>query len=226
MRAARTAPVWNWQQQTAGGSHQERLEKAERGRHQPTSHPMYPILALVTLFLVGYVGGILLCRTRVPAVGELLAEYYMDKQNFALFLPACGAQVSALFLQVLLLLLCGGNVVGFALIPAFFAGKGLLLGTCATSVLAQSGARGLVVYWLLTCVQEMAVLLLLLWIAQAAYFLSMALLKNMLNGAAVRGALKVKAKVLVMRSLLSILVGFGIVALGTGAAMLFARVLL
>lgn len=226
MRAARTAPVWNWQQRPAGAPHREGLEKTEHARRQSASNPMYPVFALASLFLAGYMGGILLCRGGVPAIGQLLAEYYMDKQNFALFFPAYGAQVSALFLQILLLVLCGGNVVGFALIPACFAGKGVLLGTCAASVLAQSGARGLVIYWLLTCVQEMAILLLLLWIAQAGWFLSTALLKNVLDGAAVRGALKIKAKVLLMRSLLSTLVGAGIAALGTGAAMLFAGVLL
>lgn len=229
MRAARMSSAWNWPQRTAEAACRKAPDKADKPEQasRPLPHRVLsPAFVFAFLFLAGYMAGIVLCRTGIPDFGAMMAEYYMDKQNFSSFLPVYCAQVSALFLQIVLLLLCGGNVVGFALTPAFFAGKGALLGICAASVLAQSGARGLVVYWLLTGVQDAAVLILLIWVAQAGHHLSTALLKNLMTGAAVRGAMKVKAKILGMRGLFGILVGAGISALGTGAAVLFASVLL
>lgn len=229
MRAAKAAPAWTWRSRPvvpadAGPKPAPKVQVPSK-RHA-AAVPFYPVIGMAAVFLAGYMGGILLCRSETPAVGGFLAKYYMDKQNFSSFFPAFSSQYAGSLLLILLLLLCGGCIVGFALVPALFAIKGAMLGICAASVLVQEGTRGLVVYWLLTCLPDMATLLLMLWVAQAGWVLSSALLRNLLDGAAVRGALKVKAQGLLLRGLLAILAGGAAAAVGTAAAMLFAGVLL
>ena len=224
MRAVGAAPAWRWQAR-ARRAHSPQTSAAPAPRRSDP-HPLRPLLGMTAVFLAGYLGGILLCREQVPSIGRLLADYYMDKQNFAGFLPVFRAQLAGYFLQVLFLLLGGSSLAGFTLLPSFFAAKGAVLGVCAASVLAQAGTRGLVIYWLLCCLPDLAMLLLLLWVAQAGWTLGAALLQNVLDGSAVRGALKAKAQILLLRTLLAVIVGGCIAALGSGAAVLFASVLL
>lgn len=218
MRAAKTAQVWQW---PAPRRETPPDQTAQRRRPQ-----VQPVIGLAFLFLTGYLGGILVCRSGVPEFGILLADYYMDKQNFTAFGSVFASMAAALFLQASAVTLCGTSAVGAAPLALLFASKGLLTGAAAASVYAAGGARGLVVYWLLTCLPDIAVLLLLLWLSQAAYGLSRALFQIMLGGGTVRGALKVKAKMLLYRYLLTLVVGVGCGVLGAGAAVLFAGVLL
>lgn len=185
-----------------------------------------PSVILAVLFLVGYTGGVLLCRTSVPSIGTLLAEYYTDPAHFSAFPQVFFSGVAALFLQCCTIVLCGSSIAGVALLCLFFLGKGALLGICSTAIYVMQGLRGLVVYWLLTCLTDVAQLLLLLWLAKAAYDLSMSLFRTLMDGGSVRGALKARAQMLVYRSGMILVTGTFCTALGAGSAILFAAVLL
>ena len=101
-----------------------------------------------------------------------------------------------------------------------------MLGLCAAAVYASSGARGLVVYWLLSFLPELSFLLLLLWLSQAACRLSGALFGVLMGRNPVRGALKIKVKTMVFRYLFAIAASAACAVLGAGSAVLFAGVLL
>lgn len=218
MRAARTAPL---------------LNKMTQG-WRPSANVL-PIsgklknnwgIHLGMLFLFGYAAGVLICQEQVSAVGQALAQYYMDKQNYTAFMEIYVAQFSALFLQAGIIVLCGSSILGNAFLILFFVGRGLILGVCASTVFLTYQARGLVVYWLLTFLPNVATLLLLLWLAQKAAELAGALLRAVLSSAASRGMFREKIKVLLIRYLLILVVGSCCSALGAAAAGLFARVLL
>lgn len=181
---------------------------------------------LGALFLLGYAAGVLVCREQVPAGGQALAQYYMDKQNYLEFSDICVAQFSALFLQVGIVVLCGSSMLGNAFLAVFFAGRGLLLGVCASAVFLTYQARGLVVYWLLTFLPDAAALILLLWLAQKSAELAMILFRAALSNTASRGGFPEKIRSLLIRALIVLIVGACCSALGAAAARLFAQVLL
>lgn len=219
MRAAKTIPLW--QKSRQGERPPMRMPGLLTGQHSPGWS-----MGLGGLFLAGYVAGILLCRERVPDFGSALAQYYMDKQNYLSFAAMFGASFSALFLQAGLVLLCGTNALGGALLAAFFAAKGALLGICAASVFVQSQARGLIIYWLLTALPDTAALLLLLWLARDAVNLSGSLFYAMFNGTGTRGTPERRIKAMLLRYLLTLGIGAVCVALGAAASGLFADILL
>lgn len=187
---------------------------------------LQPSAILAMLFLVGYAGGVLLCRTSVPSIGTLFAEYYTDPAQFSAFPEVFFSGAAALFLQCCMIVLCGSSVAGVALLYLFFLGKGAMLGICAAAIYVMQGLRGLVVYWLLTCLTDVAQLLLLLWLAKAACDLSMSLLRSLMDGGSVRGALKARAQMLLYRSGMALVTGAVCTAFGAGSAVLFAAVLL
>ena len=217
MRTARTAPL---------------LNKMKQGWHPSNVLPISGKLKsnwgihLGVLFLLGYAAGVLICREQVSAVGQALAQYYMDKQNYTSFMEIYVVQFSALFLQAGIIVLCGSSILGNAFLILFFAGRGLTLGVCASAVFLTYQARGLVVYWLLTFLPNVATLLLLLWQAQKAAELAGALLRAVLSNTASRGMFREKIKILLIRYLLVLVVGACCSALGAAAAELFAQVLL
>ena len=178
------------------------------------------------LLLLGYAAGVMICREQVPAAGQALAQYYMDKQNYLKFSDVCVAQFSALFLQAGIVVLCGGSMLGNIFLAVFFAGRGLVLGVCASAVFLAYQARGLVVYWLLTFLPDAAALILLLWLAQKSAELATMLLRAVLSNTAARGVFQEKIRSLLLRSLLVLIVGACCSALGAAAAGLFAQVLL
>lgn len=178
------------------------------------------------LFLLGYTAGVWVCRQQVPALGQALAQYYMDKQNYLEFSAICVAQFAALFWQAGIIVLCGSSILGNAFLTAFFAGRGLILGMCASAVFLSYQARGLVVYWLLTFLPDAAVLILLLWLAQKAAELSITLLRSVLSGTATHGTFRQTIQALLFRYMMVLIVGAGCSALGASAAGLFARILL
>lgn len=178
------------------------------------------------LFLAGYVVGILLSREQMPEFGTVLAKFYLDKQNYLSFTAAFVAAFSALFLQAGLILLCGTNAVGVLLLAVFFAGKGMLLGAEAMSVLQLSDARGLIIYWLLTALPNVTALILLLWMAVNAAILSASLFQVILNGAGSHSTLARNIRTLMLRYLITLCVGAVCSAFGAAAAKLFAEILL
>ena len=220
MRAARSAPHWPRPARQTG----------ESAAAQPKSGYRIPAtvvgFALAGLFLAGYITGLLICRSDLPNAGKVLAGYYMDKQNFSTFGRTFSAMFSATFLQASLILLCGTSLAGIPLAAIAFCAKGTAMGLCAASIYSVQGTRGLVIYWLLSCLHDMAVLLLLVWLAQAAAVLSAAMLRAVWSGNSIRGALKIKAKTLIFRYVAVILVGAVCAFLGAGSAVLFAGVLL
>lgn len=226
MRAIRQAPRPGWQ--FSGREAPAPAKPAGAPGHRPLGrNPVIPaVLGFAALFLAGYVAGILLCRGSIPAVGQILADYYTDKQNFAAFVSTFAAQFSSVFLSASVVALCGTSALGPALMALFFAGKGTLLGLCAAAVYVQSGNRGLVIYWLLTFLFDMAALLLLLWLSEAACRFSCALLRAVRQGSAIRGVLWIQAKDLAFRYLITLALAAACSVLGAGSAVLFAGVLL
>ena len=219
MRAAKTMPIWQPKKQT--DRQPVRLPKilaSERGLEWS--------VGLGSLFLIGYIGGILLCREQAPDFGSVLAQYYMDKQNYLSLAAGFGAEFSALFLQAGIILLCGSSALGGGLLAVCFAATGTLLGICAASVFLNWEARGLIVYWLLTSLPNTAALILLLWLARDAANLSGSLFYAMFNGAGTRGAPERRLRALLLRYLLTLAIGAVCMALSAAASGLFASVLL
>lgn len=218
MRAAKTAPLFDRMMQ---GWHIVNILPGTAGKPRACWG-----VGLGILFLLGYSAGVLICREQVPAIGQALAQYYMDKQNYLEFSDICVAQFSALFLQAGIVILCGSSLLGNVFLAVFFAGRGLVLGVCASAVFLTYQARGLVVYWLLTFLPDAAALILLLWLAQKSAELAMILFRSVLSNAAARGGLQEKIRSLMIRSLMVLMVGACCSALGAAAAGLFAQVLL
>lgn len=178
------------------------------------------------LFLIGYTAGILICREQAPAVGQALARYYMDKQNYLSLSAAFGRMYSGLFLQAGIVLLCGLSAFGSILLMTFFAVRGAVLGICAASVFLEFEARGLVVYWLLSCFTNVAALILLLYLAQSAARMAQNSLYMIWNPTVLHGALKDRFKALLIRFLLVLAIGAFCAVLGALSARLFAGILL
>lgn len=217
MRAARTAPLLNKMAQ--GWHFSSVLHRSGKSKGNWS-------IGFGVLFLLGYAAGVLVCREQVSAIGQSLAQYYMDKQNYTTFIDIFLVQFSALFLQAGIIVLCGSSILGNTFLILFFAGRGWMLGVCASAVFLAYQARGLVVYWLLTFLPNAATLILMLWLAQKAAELAGTLLRAVLSNTAARGTFQEKIKALLIRYLLVLVVGSCCSALGAAAAGLFAQVLL
>lgn len=186
--------------------------------------------ACITAFLLGYLPGILLGRGGTAA-GAALAAYYMDKQSFAAFGPVFLDLFAGAFLQSTIVLLCGFCALGAVPLAALFAVKGTYLGFCAANVFAAGGAKGLVAHWLITCLPDLGLLLLLFSLTVCAGPLCAALLRTALGGAAPVGILNSASPAALTRTLLW---RYGLVlaasaaccALGAGSAVFFAAILL
>lgn len=217
MRAAKTVP--HWQRNPTERQPPKLLQN-------PGKEELGCVLGFGALFLVGYTVGILICREQTPEIGSAFAQYYMDKQNYTSFAKLFVRLFSALFLQSGMVLLCGMNAVGIPLLAAFFGAKGALLGICAASVFLTSEARGLVVYWLMTCLPDVVTLVLLLWLAKNAAETSGALFRTVLSGAGTRGTLERQTKKMLIRYLVTLGIGAVCSTLGAASSGLFAGVLL
>lgn len=183
--------------------------------------------ACITAFLLGYLPGILLGRGGTAA-GAALAARYMDRQCFAAFGPVFTDLFAGAFLQSTLVLLCGFCALGALTLTALFALKGTWLGFCAANVFAAGGARALVAHWLISCLPDLGILLLLFALTLRAGPLCGALLRTVLGGTPPAGSLSAAA---LTRSLLwrygLVLAGSAVCcALGAGSAVFFAGILL
>lgn len=157
------------------------------------------VLLCAGVFLAGYLPGIELGRTGASIWGQQLAAYYLDASQFSAWLPVFTGQVAAAFLQLLLIILCGFSALGQGLLPLAFAARGCFLGFCAANVLAAGGVKGIVTYWLLSCLPDLCVLLVGLWLAGHALVLSRGLFQSIFLGGAPRGQLHTAVRRLLVR---------------------------
>ena len=181
----------------------------------------------VTVFLLGYLPGILLGRGGTAA-GTVLAAHFMDRQAFASFGPVFADLFAGAFLQCTLVLLCGFCALGAVPLAALFALKGCYLGFCAASVFAAGGAKALVAHWLITLLPDICLLLLLFALTVCAGPVCTALLHSVLGAGPLPGAPGAAAltKALLLRYVL-VLAGSAVCcALGGGSAVFFAGILL
>lgn len=190
-----------------------------------TAGSVRPGLLLTVFFLLGYLPGILAGRGGLP-LGQALAAFYMDRQSFAAFGPVFVDMLAGAFLQCTLVLLGGFCALGWAVMAAVFALKGAYLGFCAASVFAAGGARALVVHWLLNCLPDLAVLMLLFSLALCAEPLSTALLRAAFGGGDRFGSTAALSRALLVRYLIVLAAGAGCCALGAWSAVFFAAALL
>ena len=209
-----------WPRRKAGGAVRQANEKAAPGEMRLGA-------VCITMFLLGYMPGMLLGRGGT-AVGAALAAHCMDKQSFAAFGPVFADLFAGAFLQCTLVLLCGFCALGAVPLAALFAIKGAWLGFSAANVFAAGGAKGLVAHWLITCLPDLGVLLLLFALTLCAGPLSAALLRSVAGGGPVTGSAGtvILARTLLLRYAL-VLGGSAVCcALGAGSAVFFAGALL
>lgn len=178
-------------------------------------------------FLFGDLGGVLAGRLRFVDAAQTLASYYGQGEHFSDWLSVFTDLYSGAFLQCTVLFLCGFSALAPWLIGVFLAGKGVVLGLCAAGVYSRGGAHGLVVYWLMTCLPELILLALLLWLALGAQALGMDLL-HALGGQLphARRASVPAVRRLILRYLAVLLLSAAGCLVGAGSAVLFAGVLL
>lgn len=217
MRAAQSRPL------AAGMAKREPAHQMRpRPRRAGAGTSAFTWLGCGAALLAGYLPGILAGRS---CTDTALAAYYMDKQNFTAIGNVFGNCFASAFLQATLLLLCGLCCLGVGLQLAFFALRGAYLGFCAASVFAVGGARALLVHWLLTCLPDIGVLLLLAALATRAMPVSNALLHTTFGGGAQPG-LYSAAKMLALWYLGTALVAAAVCALGAWGTVFLAGLLL
>lgn len=177
------------------------------------------------LFFAGYVGGIWRGRLGSSIFGEELAAYYMDPENFSSFPTLFLNLFGGAFLQVTLVLLCGFSALGSAFLPLYFAARGVVLGICVAGIFVRGGTRALVIYWLLTCLPDLGIFLVMLWLAIQAHICAFGLLRSLLGTGARRHS-QMPVKKLIIRFVTAILLCAGCSLLGAASGVLFAGALL
>jgi len=177
------------------------------------------------LFLLGYIPGILLGRTGQSTVGQQLAGYYMELSNFTLWSDTLADQAAAAFLQLLIVVLCGFSVFGFGFLAVFFLGKGAFLGFCAANILAIGGTKSLFLYWLCSCLFNLLLLFLCLWLASHAAQLSRGLFQSAFLGGAPRGRLEADIRRLAVRSFAAVVLSGIFCILCSGLCVLVVQAL-
>ena len=183
-------------------------------------------LGFAAAFLIGYLPGIWLGRSGSSAAAQQLAVWYMDKQNFALFPTVLADLLSVSLLQLTLILLCGLSAAGVPLLAMLFGARGFMLGLCASGVFGAGGARSLVIYWLMSCLQDLVLLVAELWLSMYAAGLAGGLFQEVFGSGAPRGALSGSIRRLFLRYIVSILISVLFCTLGSGLDILLASVLL
>ena len=107
-----------------------------------------------------------------------------------------------------------------------FAGRGCFLGFCAANVASAAGAKGIVTYWLLSCLPDLSVLLIGLWLSGHALVLSRGLFQDVFLGGAPRGQLGAAARRLSVRAGTAFLAACLLSVFCSGLCVLLARFLL
>lgn len=177
------------------------------------------------LFFVGYLGGILQGRLGNSVFAQALASYYRDPQNFTAFTSLFADQFSGAFLQAVLVLACGFSAVGSGFLGLYFVARGAILGLCAAQVYMQGGTRALVVHWLLTCLPDLGVFLVMLWLAIQANRCALGIFTGMVgHGGRIRRIPPIRQ--LLLRFVSALFLCAGICILGSASGVVFAGVLL
>lgn len=177
------------------------------------------------LFFLGYLFGIFKGRLGESSFGASLAAYYMDGEHFSaagtLFLDL----YSGALLQAILVLVCGFSALGTVLLGGYFCLRGAVMGLCAASVFVQGGTRSLVVHWMLTCLPDLGVFLVMLWLAAQSNVCAMAMFRCTFYGS---GHLRqgMPLRPLLIRFLLALLLAAVLCLLGAASGVVFAGVLL
>lgn len=177
------------------------------------------------LFFIGYLSGIGEGRAGSSEFGAALASYYTDSANFAAVSPLFMTLFGAAFLQAVLVFLCGFSALGSLFLGTYFAARGAVLGLCAAGVFVSGGTRGLVVHWMLTCLPDMGVFLVMLWLAVRANQCAVLIFRSLINaGGHVRSVPPLKA--LLIRFAVALLLAAAVCLFGAASGVVFAGVLL
>jgi hypothetical protein len=208
-----------------GGRQSERKNPA--GEAVPT-HPGRNFLVCLTVaFLACYLAGLFACRSGCfSSFGNLCAQYYLDKQNFSVFRTVFAALYAAAFLQLSCIILCGFSVFGSPCLLLLFAAKGGFLGVCAAALYLSGGIKGMLLYWLMTFLPEITLLMLELWLVEPSYRICRELFQTVFGNRAFRVSQSGAVKAMVTRYLISLLGGILLSVGGAGISCLFAGVLL
>lgn len=198
--------------------------RAESSRPKFTSQNIGVLFG--ALFFAGYLAGIFKGRIGDSAFGTLLAAHYMDGSHYTSFAALFLDLFSGAFLQAILLFLCGFSAVGSLFLSLYFLARGAVLGLCAAGVYVQGGPRSLVIHWLLTCLPDLGIFLVMLWLSVQANRCACILFRAMLcsGGGHLRRSSEVHQ--LVIRFLVALFLSAGCCLLGSASGVIFAGVLL
>lgn len=174
------------------------------------------------LFLVGYIPGIVTGRID-SSLGELLARYYAEFPLDGSWLSVFLNQISASFLQILFVGLCGFSVFGTGFLSLLFLGRGAFLGFCASAILYQRGLVALGRYWGATCLPGLIVLFISLWLSDYAVQLSRGLFQSVFLGGAPRGQLIANARRLGIRCCIALLLSLLLCLVCSGLTVFLIR---
>lgn len=180
--------------------------------------------AFGALFFLGYLFGIIKGRLGDSAFGTTLAAYYMDAENFtsvgALFLDLYSGAV----LQSILVLVCGFSALGTVMLGGYFCLRGAVMGLCAAGVFVQGGTRALVVHWMLTCLPDLGVFLVMLWLSFQANACAAVMFRCAFCGGHLHQTLPLRS--LLLRFLSAVVMAAVLCLLGAASGIVFAGVLL
>lgn len=132
-------------------------------------------------FLVGYLGGLVYGRGRDDGFGVSLAAYSLTASQYQSYAHVFGSLFGAAFLQITAIFLLGFSALGAGLLSAFFLAKGAFCGIGAAGVYYLSGAKGLIVHWLISSLPDLFLLLVLLWLALRAKTVAVTLYHSLQN---------------------------------------------
>lgn len=191
-----------------------------------TDSRMGLFIAYAAAFLLGYLPGLLAGRGGQNDLGQQLAAYYTDTIRLSTWSQAFSGQMSAAFLQLLVVILCGFSVFGSVFLTIFFAARGSFFGFCAANVLAGSGVQALALYWVTDCLPGLLVLFVCLRLACHAVQLSSGLFKSTFGGGAPRGQVATAARKLLVRGGAAILTCGLLSVLGAGLDIFIVSVFL
>lgn len=184
------------------------------------------LLCFCGMFLLGYLPGILAWRGTPPAFGTELAAWCSDSARYANWAQTFTGQLAAAFLQFTLILLCGFCAFGLFFLVGNFLCRGIFMGFCAAGVYSTGGAKALLLYWLLSCLPDLLILLLGLFLAASAAKPAGYLYQHIFGVGATRNGQKSATRKLLVRYLFSVLLAVPACAACSGFASLLAGLLL
>ena len=154
------------------------------------------VLLCAAAFLAGYLPGMELGRGGDTPWGQQLAAYYLDISQFSAWLPVFTDQIAAAFLQLMLVVMCAAFPrLGRGSCHCFLPAGAASWGFAPPMWQAQPEAKGIVTYWLLSCLPDLSVLLIGLWLSGHALVLSRGLFSRCFPwGGAPRGQLGAAAR--------------------------------